>query len=91
MSLSSTRRLHAALTTIAVILIVAFYLFPYWWVVITSFRTQNEERALPWVLYPNPVHLDNYQKIFFENAFETLGAMVNDRFGHFEQNTLGDH
>jgi multiple sugar transport system permease protein len=77
MSLSSTRRLYAILTTIAVILIVAFYLFPYWWVIITSFRTQDEERALPWVLYPNPVRLDNYEKIFFENAFDVLTGLKN--------------
>ena len=77
MSLSSTRRLYAVLTALAIIVILAFYLFPYWWVIITSFRTQDEERALPWVLYANPVHMDNYQKIFAEDAFSVLTGLKN--------------
>jgi len=77
MSLSSTRRFYAVLTALAVILILVFYLFPYWWVVVTSLRTQEEERAAPWVLYPNPVHLVNYEKIFFEDAFSVLTGLKN--------------
>src|SRR5437588_5687851 len=77
MSLTNTRRLYGVLTAVAVVLIIVFYLFPYWWVVVTSFRTQEEERALPWVLYPNPVRLDNYQKIFLENAFDVLTGLKN--------------
>lgn len=77
MSISASRRFLGVLTAIAVILILVFYLFPYWWVITTSFRTQDEERAQPWVFYPNPVHLDNYEAILFKNSFDIMTGLQN--------------
>jgi multiple sugar transport system permease protein len=74
---STSKRFYAVVTAIAVVLILFFYLFPYWWVITTSFRTQDEERAEPWVLYPSPVRLDNYKAIIVENAFDIMTGLKN--------------
>jgi len=77
MSISRSRRFYAVLTAVVALLILVFYLFPYWWVVTTSFRTQDEERASPFVWFPNPVHLDNYRDILLKDVFDIMTGLKN--------------
>jgi len=77
MTISRSRRFYQILTAVLAVLILVFYLFPYWYVITTSFRTQDEERAAPFVWFPDPVHMDNYRDILLKNAFDIMTGLKN--------------
>ena len=52
MSISKSRQFYRVLTVVLAVLILVFYLFPYWYVVTTSFRLPDEERAATFRLGP---------------------------------------
>jgi len=73
----SSKRLYAILRTVAILVILGFYLFPFWWVITTSFRLEAEERAQPVILYPRPFHLDNYKGILLQNERNVMTGLKN--------------
>jgi multiple sugar transport system permease protein len=77
MSVSRSRRWFALLRTVAVLFILVFYLFPFWWVVTTSFRLEAEEGVQPVVLFPRPLHLDNYEAIVLHNDRDVMTGLRN--------------
>jgi multiple sugar transport system permease protein len=77
MAISSSRRLLSVLRTLAVLFILVFYLFPFWWVATTSLRLDVEEREQPVVFFPRPAHLDNYEAIVLHNEHDVLSGLRN--------------
>jgi multiple sugar transport system permease protein len=77
MSISKSRQFYRVLTVVLAVAILVFYLFPYWYVVTTSFRLPDEERAAPFVWFPNPVHLDNFKDILLKDAFDIMTGLKN--------------
>lgn len=47
------------------LLVVALFLFPFYWMMITSFKTYTESIKFPPSLWPQVFTLDNYKNVFF--------------------------
>jgi ABC-type glycerol-3-phosphate transport system permease component len=48
-------------------LLVVVCLFPFWWMVLSSFKTLRELYTVPPVWWPEAATLDNYRKVIFES------------------------
>ena len=59
-SMKSNKRLSTALTYIVLILGSVLMIFPFVWMILTSFKTQAESMAVPPQLLPSQWNLDNY-------------------------------
>jgi multiple sugar transport system permease protein len=49
--------------------IMAFVLFPFYWVLITSFKTTNQISQRQSIFWPNPPTLSQYQELIFGSRF----------------------
>ena len=48
-------------------LLVAVCLFPFWWMVLSSFKTLRELYTVPPIWWPDAPTFDNYRKVIFES------------------------
>ncbi|HEX9277021.1 MAG TPA: carbohydrate ABC transporter permease [Casimicrobiaceae bacterium] len=62
------RRRNAVLLPLAVVLVLAAYLFPFYWMVLASLKTQIQNFAFPPLFLFTPT-LDNYRSVFVNNPF----------------------
>lgn len=66
-----TRRvspLRLALTLLALTVALVFFLFPVYWMVATSLKSQVDAFAMPPKWFPPPT-LENYRQVLFETDF----------------------
>ena len=72
-SLAKRKRMKITLSYIALIPFLIFFLFPLYWMLITSFKTDTEITSLkgfPFIFHAKPT-LDHYKMILFETRFIT--------------------
>src|SRR4051812_42593315 len=62
------RRRNSALLTLTVAIVLAVYLFPFYWMVLASLKTQIQNFAFPPLFLFAPT-LDNYRSVFVNNPF----------------------
>ena len=53
-------------------LFAVFFLFPMYWLVLTSLKTQADQFSMPPVWWTKRLTLDYYRAIIFDSSFETL-------------------
>lgn len=68
MNLAAKRRVKTALLLIALTIAVIWTLFPFYWSIVTSLKTQDQILAKPVTYFPNSLNFDNYRK-----AWDTAG------------------
>ncbi len=68
MKTAARRRRNTALLTLAVGIVLAVYLFPFYWMVLASLKTQIQNFAFPPLFLFAPT-LDNYRTVFINNPF----------------------
>lgn len=54
---------------LALALVLLVVLFPFYWMIITSFKTYEQIRSLMTPFIPNPLVTDAYSRLFFEREF----------------------
>lgn len=54
---------------LALALVLLVVLFPFYWMIITSFKTYEQIRSLTTPFIPNPLVTDAYGRLFFEREF----------------------
>lgn len=87
MKIASAYRLRIGAGRIAAYLALAvaavFFLFPFYWLVISSFKLKNEIFTLPPVFIPKTWHLDNLARVFQEtNVLRAFFNSVVTTAGH---------
>lgn len=71
-SFKASRRSSAAVTYTALLLGSAVMIFPFLWMILTSFKTQAESMAIPPKILPASWHLDNFVKALQSLPFANL-------------------
>jgi multiple sugar transport system permease protein len=64
-------QLHIGLRLIVLIPIMLFVLFPFYWVIITSFKTTPQIFERQSIFWPSPFTLEQYRALLFETPFAT--------------------
>src|SRR5437773_11893487 len=62
-------------------LFAVFFLFPMYWLVLTSLKTQADQFSMPPVWWTKRLTLDYYRAIIFDSSFETLAFNSTFAFG----------
>ena len=79
-SLESSRKQMAALTYIAFILGAIIMVFPFLWMILTSFKTVAESNAVPPVVFPSAFRWENFQEaaasLPFLKLYLNTGLMI---------------
>ena len=79
-SLESSRKRMAALTYIALILGAIIMVFPFLWMILTSFKTVAESNAVPPVVFPGAFRWENFQEaaasLPFLKLYLNTGLMI---------------
>ena len=76
MRLSSRRTLKALLLYIVVLMIVAWTIAPYLWLIISSFSSKIELLTVPLRWLPSQPTLENYRSLFFEYGGQSVNARL---------------
>src|ERR1043165_7320463 len=63
---------HSSFKYVLLMLFAVFFLFPMYWLVLTSLKTQADQFAMPPVWWTKRLTLDYYRTIFFNSSFGTL-------------------
>ena len=61
-------RLHSVFFYVLVLMVLAVYLFPFYWMLLSSLKTQIQNIAFPPLFLFTPT-FDNYQSVFVNNPF----------------------
>jgi multiple sugar transport system permease protein len=64
-----TRMLGGFGHALAMIILLIFVLFPFYWILITSFKTNVQIGARANIFWPTPWSLDQFDRLFFEEPF----------------------
>ena len=79
-SLESSRKRMTTLTYIALILGAVIMVFPFLWMILTSFKTVAESNAVPPVIFPSTFRWDNFQEaaasLPFLKLYLNTGLMI---------------
>ena len=79
-SLESSRKRMTVLTYIALILGAIIMVFPFLWMILTSFKTVAESNAVPPVIFPSTFRWDNFQEaaasLPFLKLYLNTGLMI---------------
>ena len=79
-SLESSRKRMTVLTYIALILGAIIMVFPFLWMILTSFKTVAESNAVPPVIFPRTFRWDNFQEaaasLPFLKLYLNTGLMI---------------
>ncbi len=68
-SLKQTRRWGAVGRGIAMVLLLTFILFPFYWIVITAFKTELQIGQRTSIFWPRPWSTEQFQRLFYEEPF----------------------
>ena len=68
-SLRRSRRIAGVLRGIGIALMLFFVLFPFYWILITAFKSDLQISQRQSIFWPDPWTLSQFQKLFFEEAF----------------------
>ena len=71
MSKTALARLQAALSYGVLSFLLVLVLFPFYWMTITSFKTEDQMRSLDSMFWPSPFVLDNYVQLLTKTEFTT--------------------
>ena len=69
MSKTALARLQAALAYGVLSFLLVLVLFPFYWMTITSFKTEDQMRSLDSMFWPSPFVLDNYVQLLTKTEF----------------------
>ena len=79
-SLQRTRQLTTILTYVCLILGAAIMIFPFVWMILTSFKTQTESMQIPPIIFPSHWNLDNFvdavASLPFVNMYVNTALMI---------------
>lgn len=79
-SLQRTRQLTTILTYVCLILGAVIMIFPFVWMILTSFKTQTESMQIPPVIFPSHWNLDNFvdavASLPFVNMYVNTALMI---------------
>jgi multiple sugar transport system permease protein len=64
-----TRQIGKLAVPLGLIPLLFFELFPFYWIVTTAFKTDDQIRSASSIFWPSPWTLDNFQHLFGETAF----------------------
>ncbi|HHY49282.1 MAG TPA: ABC transporter permease subunit [Alphaproteobacteria bacterium] len=67
--LESRQQVHAGLRFLVLLPFMAFVLFPFYWVIITSFKTTPQIFERSSIFWPDPFTLDQFRALLFESPF----------------------
>ena len=71
MSKTALARLQTALAYGVLSFLLVLVLFPFYWMTITSFKTEDQMRSLDSMFWPSPFVLDNYVQLLTKTEFTT--------------------
>jgi len=69
--MAGTSRLGRIALWVTLGLVLVVVLFPFYWMIITSFKTYEQIRSINTPFIPNPFDLSAYYRLFFERDFGT--------------------
>ena len=75
-NLEGTNPVYKAITVILLILVVLFFLFPLYWIISGSFKTDLEINAREPVWFPSTPTMEHYQELFNNPAFLWLFNII---------------
>jgi multiple sugar transport system permease protein len=71
LSFGQRERLGMTLRIVALLPLLFFVLFPFYWIVITSFKTDLQIQQFRSIFWPDPWTLDQYKALLFRTAYMT--------------------
>jgi multiple sugar transport system permease protein len=69
MSKTTLERLQSALAYALLGFLLLFVIFPFYWMTITSFKTEDQMRSLVSMFWPSPAVLENYTQLLTKTDF----------------------
>ncbi len=63
------KKVHVALRLLVLLPILIFVLFPFYWVIVTSFKTTPQISERSSIFWPDPFTLDQYVSLIWESPF----------------------
>jgi multiple sugar transport system permease protein len=67
----SERRRHAVLAYAVIAVLLVVVLFPFYWMTVTSLKSEGQMRSLASMFWPDPAVLDNYRQLLRQTDFTT--------------------
>jgi multiple sugar transport system permease protein len=71
MKMAQRRRLGPVLRMLALLPFLAFVVFPFYWIIITSFKTDLQIQQYSSIFWPTPWTLDQYQTLLYKTPYLT--------------------
>ena len=68
-SLKQQRRTESILRGIALVILLIFILFPFYWILITAFKGNLQIGQRVGIFWPNPWTTEQFERLFFEEPF----------------------
>ncbi len=68
-SQAATARLQSAVSYAILLTLLLLVLFPFYWMTITSFKSEDQMRSLVSMFWPSPVVLENYEQLLTKTEF----------------------
>src|SRR5262245_5008455 len=68
-SRARAERVQTAVSYAVLVALVVLVLFPFYWMTITSFKSEDQMRSLVSMFWPSPVVLENYQQLLTKTEF----------------------
>ena len=69
MSKEAIERLQSAVAYLFLGLLLVFVLFPFYWMTVTSFKTEDQMRSLVSMFWPSPFVVENYTQLLTKTDF----------------------
>jgi len=70
-TISAARRWGVVGRSIALTLLLVFILFPFYWIIITAFKSELQIGQRTSIFWPNPWTTEQFRRLFFEEPFFT--------------------
>jgi multiple sugar transport system permease protein len=67
--MSASARLQTSLAYVFLVVLLVFVLFPFYWMTVTSLKSETQMRSLTSMFWPSPVVLDNYRQLLAQTDF----------------------
>jgi len=71
MKMAQRRRLGPVLRMLALLPFLAFVLFPFYWIIITSFKTDLQIQQYSSIFWPTPWTIEQYQTLLYKTPYLT--------------------
>ncbi len=69
MTAAAMRRLQAASAYVVLVLLVVIVVFPFYWMTVTSLKSETQMRSLTSMFWPSPAVVENYQQLITRTDF----------------------